>query len=64
MHLQQIDFGIYSLKWELEDLAFKYLYQNDYNEFLNMVNDYEKKQRNQMDQVLLEISMMLNDLNI
>ena len=56
--------GQYTIKTELEDLAFKYLYQNDYNEFLNMVNDYEKKQRNQMDQVLLEISMMLNDLNI
>ena len=39
--------GQYTIKTELEDLAFKYLYQNNYNEFLNMVNDYEKKQRDQ-----------------
>ena len=56
--------GQYTIKTELEDLSFKYLYQNDYNDFLNMVNDYEAKQRNQMNQVLLEISMMLNELNV
>ena len=56
--------GQYTIKSELEDLAFKYLYQNDYNEFLSMVNEYEKKQRDQIDQVLLEISMMLNELKV
>ena len=56
--------GQYTIKSELEDLAFKYLYQNDYNQFLTMVNNYEKKQRDQIDQVLLEISMMLNELNV
>ncbi len=56
--------GQYTIKTELEDLAFKYLHDNDYNEFLNMVNDYENKQKDQIDQVLLEISMMLNEVNV
>ena len=34
MHHLQIDYGIYSLKWELEDLSFKYLYPEDYREIV------------------------------
>ena len=30
----QTDFGIYSLKWELEDLSFKYLYPEEYREIV------------------------------
>ena len=37
LHLQ-IDFGIYSLKWELEDLAFKYLYPEDYREIVEGID--------------------------
>ena len=30
--------GIYSLKWELEDLSFKYLYPNEYHEIVEGLN--------------------------
>ena len=30
----------------------------------NMVNDYESKQKDQIDQIILEISMMLNEVNV
>ena len=30
--------GIYSLKWELEDLAFKYLYPEEYREIVEGIN--------------------------
>lgn len=35
--------GIYSIKWELEDLAFKVLNRNEYNRIKNLVS--EKKER-------------------
>ena len=34
----QTDFGIYSLKWELEDLGFKYLYPEEYREIVEGIN--------------------------
>ena len=34
--------GVYSLKWELEDLAFKYLYPEEYRE---LVEGIDKKER-------------------
>jgi len=30
--------GLYSIKWELEDLAFKYLYQEEYKELVEGIN--------------------------
>ena len=36
--------GIYSLKWELEDLSFKYLYPEDYRELVEGID--KKKEKN------------------
>ena len=44
MHHLQIDFGIYSLKWELEDLAFKYLYPEDFREIVEGI-DKKREER-------------------
>ena len=59
MHHLQIDFGIYSLKWELEDLAFKYLYPDEYHEIVKGVGQ-KREQRlkfieNIMDEIRLEL---------
>lgn len=39
MHLLQIDYGMYSLKWELEDLAFKYLEPEEYREIVEGLDE-------------------------
>ena len=44
MHHLQIDFGIYSLKWELEDLGFKYLYPEEYREIVEGI-DRKREER-------------------
>lgn len=35
--------GLYSLKWELEDLGFKYLYPEEYHELVEGINKKEMK---------------------
>ncbi len=35
----QIDYGMYSLKWELEDLAFKYLEPEEYREIVEGLDE-------------------------
>lgn len=57
-HLQ-IDFGIYSLKWELEDLGFKYLYPEEYREIVEGI-DRKREERLQFiekiqEQIVLEL---------
>lgn len=47
--------GIYSLKWELEDLSFKYLYPDEYHE---IVKGLDKKR----DERLAFIDNIMNDL--
>ena len=49
--------GIYSLKWELEDLAFKYLYPEDYHE---IVKGLDKKR----DERLAFIDKIMEDLRV
>ena len=44
MHHLQIDYGIYSLKWELEDLGFKYLYPEEYREIVEGI-DRKREER-------------------
>ena len=56
--------GHYTIKTELEDLCFQFLHECEYNEFLEMVNDYEKNQREQIDKILYEISVKLNELDV
>ena len=49
--------GLYSLKWELEDLAFKYLYPEEYHE---LVEGIDKKR----DERLKFIEKIMNDIRV
>ncbi len=35
--------GLYSMKWELEDLSFKYLYPEEYHELVEGINKKERR---------------------
>lgn len=47
--------GIYSLKWELEDLAFKYLYPEEYREIVEGINRKREERLKFIDVILEEI---------
>ena len=49
--------GVYSLKWELEDLSFKYLYPEEYHELVEGIN----KKR---DERLQFIEKIMNDIRV
>ena len=56
--------GIYSLKWELEDLGFRYLYPEEYRE---LVSGIEKKREERLEfihKIMDEIKEELNKENI
>ena len=36
--------GLYSMKWELEDLSFKYLYPEEYHELVEGINEKKREQ--------------------
>ncbi|HPZ23520.1 MAG TPA: HD domain-containing protein [Bacilli bacterium] len=56
--------GEYTFKFELEELAFKYLYENDYQRFIDSLNDIERHDRDNIDLVLLEVSKALDSNEI
>ena len=45
--------GVYSLKWELEDLSFKYLYPEDYREIVEGI-DKKREERLQFIELIME----------
>ena len=45
--------GMYSLKWELEDLAFKYLYPEEYRELVEGI-DRKREERLQFIDMIME----------
>ena len=51
--------GIYSLKWELEDLAFKYLYPEDYREIVEGIDRKREERLNFIDKIEEEIKKEL-----
>jgi guanosine-3',5'-bis(diphosphate) 3'-pyrophosphohydrolase len=68
MHLLQIDFGMYSLKWELEDLAFKYLEPEEYREVVEGL-DEKREERLEFierikEQIRLELKLQRIDAQI
>ncbi len=38
--------GLYSMKWELEDLAFKYLYPEEYDELIKGIEQKREERLN------------------
>ena len=47
--------GMYSLKWELEDLSFKYLYPDEYREILEGLNEKREERLDFVDKIKKEI---------
>ncbi len=56
--------GMYSLKWELEDLSFKYLYPEDYRELVEGINKKREERLKFIDQILEEIKVRLKKQKI
>ena len=51
--------GIYSLKWELEDLSFKYLYPEDYRELVEGIDKKREERLKFIDQIMEEKRVQL-----
>ncbi len=49
--------GVYSLKWELEDLAFKYLYPEEYRELVSGIDKKREERLKFIDQIKDEIKL-------
>ena len=47
--------GLYSIKWELEDLSFKYLYPEDYRELVEGINRKREERLKFIDMIMEDI---------
>ncbi len=56
--------GVYSLKWELEDLSFKYLYPEEYRELVEGINKKREERLKFIDQIMDEIKVQLKKQKI
>lgn len=56
--------GMYSLKWELEDLSFKYLYPEDYRELVEGINRKREERLKFIDMIMDEIRGALKKQHI
>ena len=56
--------GIYSLKWELEDLGFKYLYPEEYREIVEGINKKREERLQFIDKIEEEIRIQLKKQKI
>ena len=56
--------GIYSLKWELEDLSFKYLYPEEYRELVEGIDKKREERLKFIDQIMDEIKVALRKQRI
>ena len=52
--------GIYSLKWELEDLGFRYLYPEEYRELVEGIEKKREERLEFIDKITEEIKLELN----
>jgi len=59
-----IDFGIYSLKWELEDLSFKYLYPEEYHEIVTGLDKKREERLEFINQIKDNIEQKLQEEKI
>ena len=51
--------GMYSLKWELEDLSFKYLYPEEFRELVEGINKKREERLKFIDQIMEQIKVEL-----
>ena len=56
--------GIYSLKWELEDLGFKYLYPDEYREIVTGLDKKREERLKFLDQIKIDIEKQLKGQKI
>ena len=56
--------GLYSLKWELEDLAFKYLYPEEYHELVEGINKKREERLKFIDKIMNDIRVSLKKQRI
>ena len=57
-------FGIYKIKWELEDLCLRYLHPDDYYELVKLVNGNRTQREDFMEDVVSEIRAKLEENGI
>ena len=51
--------GLYSLKWELEDLSFKYLYPNEYHKLVEGINKKREERLKFIEKIMEDIRVEL-----
>ena len=56
--------GLYSLKWELEDLAFKYLYPDEYHELVEGINKKRDERLKFIQKIMDDIRVELKNQKI
>ena len=56
--------GMYSLKWELEDLSFKYLYPEDYRELVEGIDRKREERLKFIDMIMEEIKQAVKKQHI
>lgn len=56
--------GIYSLKWELEDLAFKYLYPEEYHEIVVGLDRKREERLKFIDEIKEDLALEIKNENI
>ncbi len=56
--------GLYSLKWELEDLAFKYLYPEEYHELVEGINKKREERLKFIEKIMDDIRLELKKQRI
>ena len=56
--------GLYSLKWELEDLAFKYLYPEEYHDLVEGINKKRDERLQFIEKIMEDIRKELKDQKI
>ena len=59
MHHLQIDFGIYTLKSELEDLGFKYLLPDEYNKIVMDLNKRKEHREEYLNNIKKQLLVYL-----
>lgn len=56
--------GLYSMKWELEDLAFKYLYPDEYHELVEGINKKRDERLKFIEKIMDDIRVQLKKQHI
>lgn len=56
--------GLYSVKWELEDLAFKYLYPEEYHELVEGINKKREERLKFIEKIMQDIRVELKKQKI